>query len=437
MPTDPYAADTLGWILYKRGDYRWALSLLQESAEKLSEEPAVLYHLGLAHYMMGEEKPAGTALQRALAMKKDFSGKDEAELCLSLLSVDAANASQKAIQSLEDRLARQPGDPVALRRLAAIYKRNGEETKAIRACEKALQANPKSATISIVSAEFYSRQPQGKDKAIDLAKKARNLAPEDPHVAHLLGRLAYDIGDSKWALSLLQESDRKAPGNADVLYDLGLAYYSLGRMTEAETAVQGALRASPTFARAEGAKRFLAMEAVCRKPAAAAEASAQVQQALRAEPDCPPAMLAAALIFEQQGKLQDAKPYYDKLASRFPLFPPALKRLAVLYGEHLGDDPKAYEYGTKARELSPDDAEVARVLGSIAYRRQDYTKAAQLLKESVSKGGGTADSYFCLGMAYYRLKKVSESKEMLTKALTVNPNAKFAAEAMQVLTQLK
>jgi len=38
---------------------------------------------------------------------------------------------------------------------------------------------------------------------LDLAKSARNLAPEDAAVAHFLGRLAYQAGDFKWSLSLL------------------------------------------------------------------------------------------------------------------------------------------------------------------------------------------------------------------------------------------
>ncbi|MFO1487470.1 MAG: tetratricopeptide repeat protein [Verrucomicrobiota bacterium] len=54
-PYDPAASDTLGWILYKRGDYNWAASLLQASAEKLPDEPEVFYHLGMTYYMLNQE----------------------------------------------------------------------------------------------------------------------------------------------------------------------------------------------------------------------------------------------------------------------------------------------------------------------------------------------------------------------------------------------
>src|SRR5688572_18247511 len=54
QPLDPFSADTLGWILYKRADYTWALSLLQESAERLGAHAEVQFHLGMTYYMMSD-----------------------------------------------------------------------------------------------------------------------------------------------------------------------------------------------------------------------------------------------------------------------------------------------------------------------------------------------------------------------------------------------
>src|SRR5262249_2409070 len=64
-PNEPHLADTLGWILFKKGDYNNALRLLQESAGKLPDQPEIQFHLGMAHYMLGEEEPARIALQKA------------------------------------------------------------------------------------------------------------------------------------------------------------------------------------------------------------------------------------------------------------------------------------------------------------------------------------------------------------------------------------
>ena len=87
-PNEPHLADTLGWILFQKGDYGNALRLLQESAGKLPNSPEIQFHAGMAHYMMGEEGPARLALQKAVDATADFPGKDEARQRLILLAID-------------------------------------------------------------------------------------------------------------------------------------------------------------------------------------------------------------------------------------------------------------------------------------------------------------------------------------------------------------
>ena len=79
-------ADTLGWLYYKKELYRQALPLFKESAEKLAENPVVHYHLGMAYYKVGDTTLAKGALQRALQLRKDFPGAEEAQQILTQLS---------------------------------------------------------------------------------------------------------------------------------------------------------------------------------------------------------------------------------------------------------------------------------------------------------------------------------------------------------------
>jgi tetratricopeptide (TPR) repeat protein len=83
LPEDPRVSDTLGWVLYKRGVYERALRLINEAAEKLSEDPDVQYHLGMAHYRLGNRTEAKAALARAVGLKHDFAGSDEARRILN------------------------------------------------------------------------------------------------------------------------------------------------------------------------------------------------------------------------------------------------------------------------------------------------------------------------------------------------------------------
>ena len=81
-PEEPHIADTLGWILYKRGVYHRSLALLQESADKLAGNPEVQYHLGMAAQKAGDLTIARKALTTAVGSPGAFAGKDEARLAL-------------------------------------------------------------------------------------------------------------------------------------------------------------------------------------------------------------------------------------------------------------------------------------------------------------------------------------------------------------------
>src|SRR5262249_47416475 len=81
---DPSIGDTFGWVLYKRGDYQQALTILQESAEKAPDNPEIQFHLGMTANMMGQTDMARVALQKAASAAKDFPGKDESKRRLAL-----------------------------------------------------------------------------------------------------------------------------------------------------------------------------------------------------------------------------------------------------------------------------------------------------------------------------------------------------------------
>ncbi len=432
---DPSVADTLGWIQYQRGQYASALSLLRESVAKLSAVPDVQFHLGMTCYMMGDEANARTALQRALQLNVDSSETNECNQCLAVLAIDAKTAGADTRAWLEKRVASQPKDSVAIMRLAAIYQREGTVNKAIATYEAALQANPQNVTALVNLARLYvSQDPQ---KAFNLAKEAYNVTPNDPLVTHTLGHLAFLTGDYKWALSLLQLTVQAQPQNPEVLYDLGEAYYSAGRVPDARTAMQNALQTGTAFARTNDARQFLSMAALADAPAQALAAQSQVETILKSTPDYVPALMVKAAIAEQKPDLAAAEQTYEGVLKHYPDFTPAQKQLAILYTKNPSNDAKAYPLAVKARTAFPGDPEVAKALGLLVYRQGDYSRAATLLQESARQKNGDADLMYYLGMAQYHLKNRAESKTALQKALDLNLSGAQAVEAKRVLAELK
>lgn len=81
-PNDPNIADTLGWIYYKKHAYVKAVSLLKEAADKLHDNPIVLYHYGMAQYKNGNKAAAQTVLESSLKLSQTFPGAEDARQTL-------------------------------------------------------------------------------------------------------------------------------------------------------------------------------------------------------------------------------------------------------------------------------------------------------------------------------------------------------------------
>jgi tetratricopeptide (TPR) repeat protein len=85
--------DTYGWVLYKHGESAAAVIALQNSAAKTPDSPVLLYHLGMAEAMAGQDDAARDSLTRSLQFGKQFSGMDEAKATLEKLAKLASNSA--------------------------------------------------------------------------------------------------------------------------------------------------------------------------------------------------------------------------------------------------------------------------------------------------------------------------------------------------------
>jgi len=432
-PGDPSTADTLGWIIFKKGDYARARAMLEDSASKLTGQPEVAFHLGMARYMTGDEESARQALQQAASSTADFPGKEEAARRLATLAIDVKTANAKTQADLEQRLKDEPNDPVAAARLGAIYERGGALDKAAKTYEQVLKQDPQDGPIMGRLARVYLELNQT-DKALDMAKEAHKAVPGNADISALLGRLVFLSGDYNWSTTLLEDAAGKLLNQPEVRYNLAWAYYSLGRVDDAQHTMQSAA-STLTGSQQDDAKQFLTFVAAAKDPAQAAALPAT--QILSTNADYVPAMMVAGVQAEKHGKPEDAAQYYSKALARYPAFAPAARSLVILYSKNPNppNDQKTYDLATKTRANS--DAELTRALGVIAYRRGDYPRAAQLLQDSSQKLPNDGELYYFLGMAHNQQKHAPQAKQALTRALALNIPTKYADDAKKVLQELK
>lgn len=432
-PEDPALADTLGWILHKRGDDQEALPLLRQAAEKIPGNAEIQYHLGMVSYMAGQPEAARTALERAVSAPEAFPGKTEAQRQLALLTNAPATGAAEDRATLERLVKDQPKDLTARSRLAACYEQDDQFSKAAAEYEEILRQNPRAAQAALRLAQLQAGPLNNPAKAMEFARKARDLAPNDPEASALLGRLAFQNKDHAQAYSLLQSAAQRLPKRADVQFDLAWAAYSVGRVPEADQAMRRALEVEPGFKQADAARAFAAMTALALNPQGLVQAEIQIQQVLKVDPNHAPALMAEAALLRARGNAKAAVPLYDKVLNAFPRFTPASRELGLLLSIDPTQAQKAYDLLVKVREANPDDLDVARALALLTYQRNDYRYAITLWQSCARAHPDDPEALFYLGMSQHQTKQVAQGKEQLQKAVAAGLKDPLLSEAKRVL----
>lgn len=434
LPYNPAAADTLGWVVFRKGDYARAFGLLQNAASQLPDEYEVQYHLGMAGYMVGEEDVAEAAFSRAVQGTNSSAFLAEAKTRLATLKLGAGADSLAKVQAA---LKENASDPIALSRLADIRMGQNKFEEASDAYHAVLKATPQNARVKLKLAQLYAGPLKDPARALSYAKEAYASLPGDPNVMKILGRLAFDSGDHTWSASLLQEAARKTPEDPDLHHALAWALYANGNINGALDAMRIASQAPDSAPFKADARRFIQLVPAFSDTAQLAALKSELAQTLKADPDYVPALMLSAKTSQAAGDADTATKLFNQVIAKYPNFTPAAREIAILAGHKPSVDPKAFELGLKARQAYPQDPQLARALGVMSFRQNDFSRAVQYLQESTRANPKDSEALFYLGSAQFRLKSNKEAKSFLQQALALNLPQNLADEAKRLLAQIK
>lgn len=434
----PGIADTLGWIFYKQKEYQQALDLLEEAVGKAPGVAEIQFHVGMARYMVGSKQGAREALEKAVASEADFTGKAEAIERLAFLGGgiggESSPSEAQTVEQLDAMAQKQPDDPLVRIQLGLAHETKGSYQKAAAAFEAALKINSDLVAALTGLARLYVGPLDDLEKAGGFARKARTLAPNDPEIAGVLGRVTLREGNYAYALGLLREAIEKTDDDIAVRLDFAHAAYSLGRVDDAREAMRRVADLKAGVSEIAEAKEFLSMTT---PPQGDWEnLGSAAERKLAEDPEYVPALMIRGALHESRGETRDAIGTYEGVLGRYPDFVPVQVRLAALWGKDPERLDEARGLAIKAREAMPDDAGVARVLGEISYRQGENKYAIRLLEESATEAAIDAEGLFYLGKAYLEVERTDDGRETLRKALEAGLDAALAKEVRVLLTQL-
>lgn len=257
------------------------------------------------------------------------------------------------IENLEGIVLDNPQDLEARLSIAQLYYENGDYSKAIQYAEPVLTARPDDAAPLFLLGVVYGETGQ-LDAAVESLKHLAQIRRESPmaQADRLLEASLYYLGANyvklnrvDEAIEVLSEALEIDGTDADVFYQLGLAFDLKGEYEQSIDAYQSAIRFVPDFTEA-----YLGM-------AEAYDALGMASQALYAQ----------GMMSFSTKQYQQAQQDLERAAQGLPNFVPVYLGLALTY-EQQGEYGLARKNIDRVLELEPENFNANVILNRLGSR---------------------------------------------------------------------
>lgn len=353
---------------------------------------------------------------RLLAARTDMSWsyREVNQLDAAQRTLDAAPADQR--QSLELTIEQN-----------WIWLAKGEAAQLQKSFE-ALRKPVQDATLLVQEAVFRNQQ---KDYAgaIQRAEEALRVNPRDLRALEAMTNAYVAQRQVLTAIGRVKDYADAQPRSAQLRYYLATWQLKADRKDEARSTLEKAIAIDGTF---EAARLTMAqLEAAAGRYDAARQ---QVEAILQKAPRDKSAWMLSGAIEEGARNYEGAIQAYSKAVDLDDANAGALNNLAYLMVEHTADLDQALKYAQRAKQISPDSADVNDTLGWIYFHRGAYKTAIQHLEMS-DKGRTAAITKYHLAMAYHRAGERDRAMQALMAGSKLDPSLVEAKMATQLLSR--
>jgi len=227
--------------------------------ERLSRRPDDILAYGLtgAVAMAGKDYPAAERAYRK-AMSLDM---DRPEAAASLANVLVLSGQgEKGVVEVEQQLTNPPRTLGAYLLLGSLHEGLKQPQKAIAVYERAVQDHPENWIVNNNLAYLLTEQgpsPADLAKALELAKKAQRLDPENFAVLDTIGWIYYKMEKFDQARAVFSLVLGGNQSNPVFQYHMGMVQLKMGKKEEAKERLKLALASSQSFSGKEDAEKAL------------------------------------------------------------------------------------------------------------------------------------------------------------------------------------
>jgi tetratricopeptide (TPR) repeat protein len=268
------------------------------------------------------------------------------------------------------------------------------------------------------------------DEAEKLYSEALALNPASLDALAGIVDLTIQRKDIPKALRLVQDEIPRVPNNSEI-------YLMLGRI---EMLNQDFMKAEDALGKAidfdkNNVPAFMALASLQVSRGEPQKAIEVCKRALQFNPRSLVTYDYLGSILESQNQWQEAQIDYQQALKIQPDYPPAANNLAYLMLEHGENVNVAISLAQAARKGLLNVPNSADTLGWADYHLGLYSAAVDQFQEAIKGDGKNPTYHFHLGLAYEKENNHVLAKKQLTLALEINPKFGQAAEIRKLLAE--
>jgi protein O-GlcNAc transferase len=253
------------------------------------------------------------------------------------------------------------------------------------------------------------------ETAADLYRQLLATDPNQAHVLHLLGLIAYQSGKMAEAVAYCRRALEVKPDYAEVQVSLGAAVRELGRRDEAVACCLRALELKPDYAEA-----YNDLGVVYKEQGKLAEAAACFRRAIELKPDFALAHCNLGVAYKEQGRLDEAVACYRRTLELQGDHAEAHNNLGVVFKEQ-GKLDAAIACCRRALELKPNYADAHNNLGVVLHELGQFDDAGTCFRRAIELKPDYAVAYNNFGNALKDQGRLEDALACCQRALELDP----------------
>ena len=346
---------------------------------------------------------------------------------------------EEAEKNWKKVLETDPGNAEAWNNLGVLYKRTGENEKALAAFQEAASIDPERADI-LFNLGNINKILGNTEKAVENYKKAIHINPGYIPAYNNLGTLLESTGKEKEAQEIFRQGLSSDKNSASLRYNLGLIYQKENKLDNALESFKSALKSKP------GWTPCLNNLGIIQQELGKTEEAAETFKALlEIEPENVSALNNLGIVFSHLGKKEESKNLFKKALKKKPEYINAALNLHELY-ESSNELNEALEELNQQLNHHPSDPRIKLKIAKTLLKLNRFDEAEQSIENVLQRFPDNKEALKIKAelflktsrpeMAEKMLKDVSGDSEILKELAKVYLDSGNTGKAKNILRKI-